>query len=333
MIFNRLGIDMREDCWLTNAMICHPPGNEIKNQKMVDYCRPNLLNTIEKLKPEVIILLGGVAVRSLCNWAWKPEPVKISRWVGWRVPCQRLNSWVCPTWHPAYLLRQEDQMLDAYFVEHLKAAFALRGRPFKVVPDYASQVKRVFDVSEAASFIDNIDSGVVAFDFECNMLKPESPKARIYSCSVCYDGDTIAFPFHGKVIKSLKRMLANKNVRKIASNMKYEDRWVRSVLGVETKGWLWDTMLGAHILDCRRGVTGLKFVSFVMLGQPGYDTHIEKFLHAKVDSGYEINRIHEIPLDQLLTYNGLDSLLEYLVAGKQRQGLGLRDLSSYAEAH
>ncbi len=41
--------------------------------------------------------------------------------------------------------------------------------------------------------------------------------------------------------------------------MKYEDTWSREKLKQQGKGWLWDSMIAAHILDNRPGVTGLKF--------------------------------------------------------------------------
>lgn len=317
----RLGINMRQDCWLTNALICRPPGNEIGDEKRIDYCRPNLLRTIERLKPEVIILLGGVAVRSLCNYAYAPEEVKITRWVGWRVPAQRVNAWVCPTWHPSYLLRQKDPVLDAYFREHLKAAFKLKDRPYDEVPDYSKEVKIVLDDDKVAGMIDKIRDGVVAFDYEANMLKPESKDRQIVSCSVCWNGKTIAFPWYGKVIPAMKRMLEDRNVRKVASNMKYEHRWTKAVLGVKVRGWWWDTMLAAHLLDCRRGITSIKFQAFVRLGQPKYDAQIEPFFSA--DNSNTPNKIKQIALEQLLPYNGLDSLLEYKVADLQRKEMGL----------
>ena len=74
-------------------------------------------------------------------------------------------------------------------------------------------------------------------------------------------------------------------------------------------------MLAAHVLDNRPGITSLKFQAFVLLGQENYNSHIKPFLKAK--KGSKFNRIHELDLNDLLLYGGLDSYLEYWVAMKQ----------------
>lgn len=320
-----LGINMREDCWLTNALICHPKDNKIKDKKAVGYCRPNLLKTISKLKPDVIIPLGRAAVQSIAAHAYGGEIGAIERWVGWQCPSIRLNAYVCPTWHPSYLLREESKILEGFFTRHLKEAFDLKGKPYKKVPNYKEQITLEYDAANAAAWLDTITSGVIAFDYECNMLKPESDKAKIVCASVCWNGErTLAFPWHGKAIKAMKRLLGDKSVFKTAQNMKYEDRWTRAILGVEVRGWRWDTLVGSHLLDCRQDISSLKFMAFTYLGQPRYDKHIEPFLKSEgMDQlGNAENKIHLIPLKQLLIYSGLDSLLQYLIAEKQTVKMG-----------
>lgn len=77
-----LGVSMRKDCWLTNAIICRPPDNETPDDKKIEWCRPNLTKTIKELQPDIIIPLGGVAVKSLIGSIWKEDVGPISRWVG-----------------------------------------------------------------------------------------------------------------------------------------------------------------------------------------------------------------------------------------------------------
>jgi len=102
---------------------------------------------------------------------------------------------------------------------------------------------------------------------------------------------------------------------KIASNLKVEDRWTRAKLGHRVRNWYWDTMIAAHVLDNTPGITSIKFQAFVHLGQGDYDSHIKPFLKARKESKF--NRIHELDLNDLLLYGGLDSYLEYWVAMKQ----------------
>lgn len=322
------GIEMRRDCWITNSLICHPPGNATPTPKQIEYCRPNLVNTINELKPKVIVLLGGAAVDSLLGWLWREDTKGIGRWVGMQIPHQRLNAWICPVWHPSYIARSDHKgranpVAGVIWNRHLESIALLKGRPWKHVPDYESQIEVILNDKRAAQTIDAFIEygGAAAFDFETNMLKPDWKDARIITASICWEGKrTIAFPWHGAVIPMFKKFLLSK-LKKIASNKKFEDRWCRKVVGCRVKNWFWDTMNNAHIIDQRKDITGLKFQSFVLLGQEPYDGPIKKFLRSKGDD--RINQIiKQVDLTRLLRYNGMDSLLEVLVCQIQRRRLG-----------
>lgn len=322
--FRKVGVDMRRDCTLTNALICRPPGNDIKDDRMVEYCRPNLLRTVEDLKPEVIILLGATAVQSLLGHVWKEDVGGISRWVGWNIPDQKYNAWICPTYHPSFLLRSKDVVLDNLFTDHLRCAVGHKRRPWEVVPDYEKDVEVILDSDKAARILKKMNKAgtTVAFDYEANALKPETEKSFLVTCSVCWEGErTIAYPWHGAARQATVDILTNPEVGKIASNLKYEDRWTKNKLGVRVRGWRWDTTLAAHALDNRGSISSIKFQAFVRLGAPQYDHHVKPYL--KTSGGNQINRIGEISLEKLLLYNGLDSLLEYKVAMLQMKEMGV----------
>src|SRR5690606_3533793 len=80
--------------------------NATPTKKQIEYCRPNLNRTIKQLKPKVIIPLGGTAVQAVLAPIWKEAPGSISKWTGWNIPSQELNAWVCPTFHPSYVIRE-----------------------------------------------------------------------------------------------------------------------------------------------------------------------------------------------------------------------------------
>jgi uracil-DNA glycosylase family 4 len=328
---DEIDIDLERDCWITNALICHPPNNKIDDVRKIDYCRPNLISTIKRLQPEKIILLGNSANTSLLTWLWKEDPDTISKWAGWRIPEQTLNAWICPTWHPRYVYSSDygtsgkvNPVRIMIWKHHLAQAFELKGRPWKEVPDYEAQVKQVFDTDKAASIIRYFikEGGLAAFDYETNRLKPDNPNAKIICASICWRGEhTIAFPWQGKVIAAMRDFLHSPTVEKVAANLKFEDRWTRAVFGKPVKNWKWCTMTAAHVIDNRPGITGLKFQAFVMLGAQSYDDHIKPLLHSK-SKEVKVNQIlSEINIDQLLLYCGLDSLLEYHLALKQMEYL------------
>lgn len=330
----RFGVDMREDCILTNALICYSASDDppSKHKTAIEDCRPNLLRTIKENNPEVILLLGTSSVKSLIGYLWKSDTGAHGRWVGNTIPSQKLNAWVCPTYNPAHLTRRKDEVLDLHFRWHIQQAVSLPGRPYpKGVPDYDSRVEVIMNSEDAARRVRNYNSGIVAVDYETNCAKPDADTSQISCCSVCWEGrETIAFPWQGAVRDAIRDMLENPNVGKIASNMDFEDRWSRAKLGIEVRGWVWDTMLAAHAIDPRSvsekdpsGISGLKFQAFVRLGCPDYNSHIEPLLDTGGKGGYAINQIHEISPYQLMKYCGKDSLIEYELAQLQMKDLGV----------
>ncbi len=320
---NSLGVDLDKDCWHTAALICHTKGKPTNEQ--ITYCQPNLTKAIKDLQPEIIIPLGAEAVKGVLGPIWRGDIKEVERWVGWRVPVREYNCWVCPAYHYNDLGRIKEEVVHLWQGRYLAAAFELEGRPYKgEPPDYKKMIEVVLDCDKAARIIYQMveRGGMVAFDYETNMLKPDGPDARIISCSVCWQGRrTIAYPWHGAAIGATQALLRS-NLPKVASNLKFEERWTLKEFGHPVRNWKFDTMLGAHVVDNRHGITSIKFQSFVHLGFPAYNLHIEPFLKTKGDN--KVNQIlKEIAIDDLLLYNGLDSLLEYLVAVKQMDELGI----------
>ncbi len=321
-----LGVDLKDDCWTTTALICHADFRDVK-PPMVEYCRPNLLKVLNDCKPRVVILLGQMAVSSLIKWLWKDNVGPLDRWLGWTIPSQQINAWVCPTYSPSYVEREDDRMVDWWFRDHLKAAVGkARARPWKSVPDYASGVTVITDPDEAAESIWEIIKAKqpTAVDYEANALKTEYDGFKILSCSLSIVGSNkaISFPFHGKAIKSLGEFWKSK-LPKIASNMKYEDRVTKWYYGFWPRGWHLDTMLMAHFLNCRPHITSIKFQIFVRRGVGAYNDHIEPLLRSA--EGRRLNDA-EFTIDtrQLLQYGGEDSLYEGMVAIDQLKELKQR---------
>lgn len=324
-VLAKFGIDMRRDCYLTNTLICRPPDNATPTNKQISYCRPNLIKTIEDLNPKVIILMGGPAIKSLIGYIWKEEvskgggkktPVKsVGQWVGWQIPCHKFKAWVCPTFHPSFLLRAKNPVVDQMFADHLEAAVNIESRPN--IKSFEDKVWRIYNPEEAAAAIRSLmktPDRPMAFDYETNCLKPDHLDARIVSCSISDGETTISYPMIGEAIKQT-RLFLRSPIPKIASNLKFEERWSRRILKTRVRNWLLDTMLASHVLDNRQGITSIKFQAFIRLGVEGYDKHLAPYLKSK--KGSHLNRIGEIDLGQLLLYGGLDSLLEWEVAMQQ----------------
>lgn len=318
------GVDMDEDCWRTNAVICRPRNNATPSDEQVESCRPCLNKAISELQPKCLILLGGAAVKSVVGTLWREDVGSIGRWVGWQIPSQALNAWVCPVYHPAYLLRSNDPVLDLWFDRHVNSAVELRGRPWpEGVPDFVSQVEVLYDTAEAGKRLQKWAKagGTVAFDYETDRLKPDRGESRIVSCAVCWEGrETIAFPWYGDAVAAVGELLRSP-MPKWGANIKFEDRWTRQCFGHRVRGWQWDCMLASHVLDYRPNITSVKFQAFVLLGQPVWDATVAPYL--KSEDHNTPNRIKQLPLGELLLYNGLDARLEYEICRIQRKQAGV----------
>lgn len=319
-VLHEIGYSL-EDCWKTNAVICRPPNNKMESKFRI-CCRPHLVRTIQKLQPQVIIVLGETALESILEGEWKKGVEGISRWVGWHIPMQKYNAWVCPTFHPSYLLRNsKDVVLAKLFKQHLRRAFSLskKKKPFPDV-SWMGDAELIFNASDAEKRIKDLckKEGVVAFDYETTGLKPDSKGHRIVSVSFCFEGkETFACLFHHSLHDVMKQFLLRKELKKVASNLKFETRWSKTILGVSPRGWDWDTMLAAHVLDNRSGITSIKFQGFVRYGIADYDSHVESFLRANTSN--EKNKIEHLPIKDLLLYNAQDSALEYRVMLDQKK--------------
>lgn len=321
---SNFGISMDRDTIVTNSLICRPAvvNGRIQNPepKQIRWCRPNLVKTLATVQPKIVITLGVAALRAVVSEFWKGDIGKMERWVGWRIPTSKF--WLCPTYHPSYVLRQEkNRILSQVWADHIRRAVSIK-KDVPEIPDYESQVEVLTDEDEIVTAIDWFIAagGWQAFDYEANCLKPEYPKAKLVSCSISNGERTIAYPWWGRAIAATKRYVQSKRVRKVAANIKNEDRWTRRKLKCSIVNPDHCTIIAAHVIDYRPHITSLKFQAFINLGVSTYNRNVEPYLKARKGSHY--NRIHEVALPTLLTYNGLDSLFEYHLAMRQRKILG-----------
>ncbi len=93
----------RTKAYITNVINWRPPDNRDPSPEEAAMCLPFLRRHIELVDPEVIILLGAVAVRHVMG---KTDGIMKTRgrWLDYNVSGRMAP--VMPTLHPAYLLRQ-----------------------------------------------------------------------------------------------------------------------------------------------------------------------------------------------------------------------------------
>lgn len=111
--FNGLGIK-REEIYIANVVKCRPPGNRNPEQDEILSCKCFLESQINLVKPQIIVLLGSVALKSILG---EDYGITASR-----------GSWIekdgikyMPTFHPAALLRDESKKI--LFWKDIKKVF------------------------------------------------------------------------------------------------------------------------------------------------------------------------------------------------------------------
>jgi DNA polymerase len=326
-MYASLGIDLFDDCLNINAINCRPENNRTPDNYEIDCCRKIVLRVIDERKPKLIIALGNSAIYSLFGRRWKKDLGGITKWRGWTIPDQDLNAWVCPTFHPSYVERENAQEVDTIWKGDLKQAFELvvgnRSVPFPVYKD--PHVEFIADLSRLRK---EIPSGsIVAFDYETTGLKPHAEGHRIICASVATSGDhvyTFFIPDRRKDVLPFIELLKDPTIGKMAHNMKFEEEWSSEIFLTPVQNWEWDSMLAAHLLDNRQGVTGLKFQTFVNFGVADYASEISPYLHSTdYKNGNAFNQIQtllDLPggREKLLMYCALDSIFQYKLAMKQR---------------
>lgn len=102
--FEAIGLK-REDVYIANIVKCRPPSNRNPEEDEANACLNYLRNQVILVKPQIIVLLGSVALKNILG---KEYGITASRgkWV------EKKGILYMPTWHPAALLRDETKKID-----------------------------------------------------------------------------------------------------------------------------------------------------------------------------------------------------------------------------
>jgi DNA polymerase len=99
-MINAMGYQ-REEVFITNICKCRPPNSRPPDQQEMHKCLPFLREQIKVVRPKVIVLLGGTAIKALLN---QTGVMRIQgQWTNYEgIP-------VMPTYHPSYIIRFENK--------------------------------------------------------------------------------------------------------------------------------------------------------------------------------------------------------------------------------
>lgn len=320
-----LGINLFEDCISICSCFCctMDKSGEERNPTNyeVDCCRKTLLKYVKEYQPKMILLLGNQAIYSLIGHRWKKDLGGVDKWRGFRIPDVDFKAWLCPTFNPEDI--EENDLKEIIWRADLRNAIDIYNKP---VTKY-HEPKIIVLKDDLSPLNDIKDHSVVAFDYETTGLKPHSQGHRIVCASVAISSHIVySFMMPDTKVgrKPFLNLLTNDKIRKMAHNMKFEDTWSAVRLRLSVSGWEWDSMLAAHILDNRPGITSLKFQSYINFGIVDYSSDITPYLQTAGKNANELNTIEELIKtksgeEMLLKYCALDSIYEYRLAMLQRE--------------
>lgn len=322
-VFKKCGISL-DDVWVVPAVRCASyTGDKFDpaTSKHGEFCQPLLNSDIQRLSPKVIIPLGPIAISAVLGDRIRGRLAKTkpTAWIGATIPDQESGRWICPSFSLPYVLDSDPKGdIADFFFQNISAAVGCLNRSWPKPPD---RIATTTDVAEAIQVLRYIKANAleIAFDYETTGLKPHAKGHRIVCASVGWwdkdveDYRAFACPFFEDTAFRLvwRSLMLDVRLGKIAHNGSFEATWTffrAHFEGIDPYwpvGWSGDTCLASHFANSTRP-NGLKFRVFTNIGIIGYDDGIDEYLKAEGSNG--INRIHEIPLKRLLTYNAFDSL-------------------------
>jgi uracil-DNA glycosylase family 4 len=107
-----IGLD-RTNVYITNILPWRPPGNRSPTAAEIAVCLPFVERQIELVAPDLLVLLGGTAAKTLLATADGIVKMR-GKWRSYALPGLPGPVDAIATYHPAYLLRSPAQKRDSW---------------------------------------------------------------------------------------------------------------------------------------------------------------------------------------------------------------------------
>lgn len=225
----------------------------------------------------------------------------------------------------------------------IKSKKSIPEDPAKDIPIHVLKEKNeiIQYLSKTHDYLKANPNAVLTIDTETNGLKCYNSDKRIYSASIYCDPSLGCFGFplnpiyvtnkydkydpnipkaDEDIVAELKH-IAGLNPRICAANWKFDLCFLAVKLGVVLERCVWDTVITAHLLDPRDGITSLKFQTFVRFGRNWEETVHEYLKSEDADEKKygtnALNNIFQAPYDDVVYYNCLDVIYTYFTMKSQ----------------
>lgn len=322
--------EMRHAIWATGVLQC-PPLEKAKTFDSVP-CLSKLNASIVERKPTVIFTVGKQVTGALFHLCY-PDGFEPNRtpddFFGYQIPTDKYNAYIVPVMSDSDVVgtpRESESIAKKYIQDHVLAGLALKNkRPFKdgekAMPDM-SRVEFLNHTNVAQKLREYCAKyKYAAFDYETNTLQPQAKNARAISAAVCFsnshedDWTAVVFPFTHEDVRVAWCEFLSHPIYKIGANIKFEHRWSIDHFKCPVCNWFFDVCIAGKVHDCD-GSCSLKHLAHVFFGVCGYEKSTAPFITSDTEYG-ENKLLTHVPMQQLLTYNAIDSIMTMRVAKYQ----------------
>lgn len=123
----------REDVFIHNIISCRPPENKLVGEAYevdaINHCTTkHLWPLINAYNPPAIVALGGSATRHLLNLP--KEKFSINNWHGCPTKLHTSDTFIIPSFHPAYISRGQQRLVGACIFDFQRANLIAHGHPW-----------------------------------------------------------------------------------------------------------------------------------------------------------------------------------------------------------
>lgn len=309
-----VGLPPREEIFVTNALLCRPPQQKPQLKTAIRECQARLLEELEQVQPEIILVLGNIAMHALTD----DFDLKITQVMGRVITSPYFpNSKVIPVLHPAAVLRAPGDYKLFYSSLHYCRNIYDGGAPKD--PGKTEWVPVEDEVSMQRMLKELSTKEVIAADIETTGLNPRRDELLVLG--IAYDKNkTFAI-----APNMLNQKLFELPIKWIWHNGKFDISFLRR-RGFAAKVDH-DTMLLSYCINEHGGIHDLGQISSRVLGaapykhkakeksgKKGFAALPKQDLYERVatDVDYTLQAFHEL-YDKVQNNKGLSNLYHTLM--------------------
>lgn len=240
------GIDRNRETFISNVVKCRPPNNRTPTPHEIACCAPFLIGELDRVKSNVIVALGEVALNVLADkkGIGTCRGIPVEGYAGRKV---------LPTWHPAFIARAQYNwpfaVADLVRAKAQSAFPEIRRVPFEIISPAIGETHR-HDLLDAIRA-----RGAFTFDFETTGLSGKYDQIKMCGFTAGPD-KAYVFDWSASTLQLLQTLFADPSIQIIGQNVLNFDLPFAEDQGLRIR-WtnVFDTMTAFHLANSSYGQT------------------------------------------------------------------------------